>query len=411
MESWIIAIFFIGYFCITTEHQIRVDKTISALAMAVICWTILKVSNIDVMHIMNGELFPVSNTPEGNASAIDAALQHNLAETAEILFFLIGAMTIVEVIDMHRGFEIIKRIIRTKSKVKLLWIIGVIAFFLSAIIDNLTTTIILITIVRKLIPDQKERIWYASLIVIAANAGGAWSPIGDVTTTMLWVKNKVSAAKLVEYVLIPSTICLVVPLLIASISIIFVPIFKSITHLPPYMGMLFALATMWFVGEKLKPKELNEEDEEKFGIHRALSRIEFSSILFFLGILLAVASLQTIGTLFNFAQNLNSAIPSKNIVVLLLGFASAVIDNVPLVAASMGMFQEGLDNGIWHFIAYSAGTGGSLLIIGSAAGVVAMGMEKISFFWYAKNILWMALLGFVLGYLTLVAFEAMHVFG
>ena len=442
MESWIIAIFFIGYFCITTEHQIRVDKTISALAMAVICWTILKVSNIDVMHIMNGELFPVSSSPEGNATAIDAALQHNLAETAEILFFLIGAMTIVEVIDMHRGFEIIKRIIRTKSKVKLLWIIGLIAFFLSAIIDNLTTTIILITIVRKLIPDQKERIWYASLIVIAANAGGAWSPIGDVTTTMLWVKNKVSAAKLVEYVLIPSTICLIVPLLIASflpvfrgqlnagndqegityksstpvlvigiIAIIFVPMFKSITHLPPYMGMLFALATMWFVGEKLKPKELNEEDEEKFGIHRALSRIEFSSILFFLGILLAVASLQTIGTLFNFAQNLNSAIPSKNIVVLLLGFASAVIDNVPLVAASMGMFQEGLDNGIWHFIAYSAGTGGSLLIIGSAAGVVAMGMEKISFFWYAKNILWMALLGFVLGYLTLVAFEAMHVFG
>ena len=352
-------------------------------------------------------------------------------------------MTIVEVIDMHRGFEIIKRIIRTKSKVKLLWIIGIIAFFLSAIIDNLTTTIILITIVRKLIPDQKERIWYASLIVIAANAGGAWSPIGDVTTTMLWVKNKVSAAKLVEYVFIPSTICLVVPLLIASflpvfrgkvetnssdevtiykssmpvlvtgfIAIIFVPIFKSVTHLPPYIGMLFALATMWFVGEKLKPiSELNDEDSEKFAIHRALSRIEFSSILFFLGILLAVASLQTIGTLFNFAQTLNETIPSKNVVVLLLGFASAVIDNVPLVAASMGMFQEGLDDGIWHFIAYSAGTGGSLLIIGSAAGVVAMGMEKISFFWYAKNILWMALLGFILGYLTLVTFEAMHVFG
>lgn len=443
MEAWIIAVFFIGYFCITTEHQIKVDKTISALAMAVICWTILKVWNIGVMHIEGSTLVPVSTDAMGNANAIDAALQHHLAETAEILFFLIGAMTIVEVIDMHRGFEIIKRIIRTKSKVKLLWIIGIIAFFLSAIIDNLTTTIILITIVRKLIPDQKERIWYASLIVIAANAGGAWSPIGDVTTTMLWVKNKVSAAKLVEYVFIPSTICLVVPLLIASflpvfrgkvetnssdevttykssmpvlvtgfIAIIFVPIFKSVTHLPPYIGMLFALATVWFVGEKLKPNsELNSEESEKFAIHRALSRIEFSSILFFLGILLAVASLQTIGTLFNFAQTLNETIPSKNIVVLLLGFASAVIDNVPLVAASMGMFQEGLDNGIWHFIAYSAGTGGSLLIIGSAAGVVAMGMEKISFFWYAKNILWMALLGFILGYLTLVTFEAMHVFG
>lgn len=441
MEAWIIAIFFIGYFCITTEHQIRVDKTISALAMAVICWTILKVFNIDVMEVVNGVLVPANSSD--NSTAIDLALQHHLAETAEILFFLIGAMTIVEVIDMHRGFEIIKRVIRTQSKVKLLWIIGVIAFFLSAIIDNLTTTIILITILRKLIPDQKERIWYASMIVIAANAGGAWSPIGDVTTTMLWVKNKVSAAKLVEYVLIPAIVCLAVPLLIASflpvfkgnlatsdnnesvtykssmpvlivgfIAIIFVPIFKSLTHLPPYMGMLFALATMWFLSEKMKPiSELSEKEEDKFGIHRALSRIEFSSILFFLGILLAVASLQTIGTLFNFAQTLNQTIPSENVVVLLLGFASAVIDNVPLVAASMGMFQEGLDSGIWHFIAYSAGTGGSLLIIGSAAGVVAMGMEKISFFWYAKNILWMALLGFVLGYLTLVTFEALHVFG
>ena len=441
MEAWIIAIFFIGYLCITTEHQIKVDKTISALAMAVICWTILKVFNLDVLEVLKGELVPVDIA--NNSNAIDEALRHHLAETSEILFFLIGAMTIVEIIDMHRGFEIIKRVIRTRSKVKLLWIIGIIAFFLSSIIDNLTTTIILITIVRKLIPDQKERIWYASLIVIAANAGGAWSPIGDVTTTMLWVKNKVSAAKLVEYVFIPATVCLIVPLFVASflpvfkgkietsdseesitykssmpvlvigfISIIFVPIFKSITHLPPYIGMLFALATMWFISEKLKPiRELSSTDKDKFSIHRALGRIEFSSILFFLGILLAVASLQTIGTLFNFAQTLNETIPSTNVVILLLGFASAVIDNVPLVAASMGMFQEPMDSGIWHYIAYAAGTGGSLLIIGSAAGVVAMGMEKINFFWYVKNILWIALLGFVLGYLTLVSFEALHFFG
>ena len=441
MEAWIIAIFFIGYLCITTEHQIKVDKTISALAMAVICWTILKVFNLDVLEVLKGELVPVDIA--NNSNAIDEALRHHLAETSEILFFLIGAMTIVEIIDMHRGFEIIKRVIRTRSKVKLLWIIGVIAFFLSSIIDNLTTTIILITIVRKLIPDQKERIWYASLIVIAANAGGAWSPIGDVTTTMLWVKNKVTAAKLVEYVFIPATVCLIVPLFVASflpvfkgkidtsdseesitykssmpvlvigfISIIFVPIFKSITHLPPYIGMLFALATMWFISEKLKPiRELSSTDKDKFSIHRALGRIEFSSILFFLGILLAVASLQTIGTLFNFAQTLNETIPSTNVVILLLGFASAVIDNVPLVAASMGMFQEPMDSGLWHYIAYAAGTGGSLLIIGSAAGVVAMGMEKINFFWYVKNILWIALLGFVLGYLTLVSFEALHVFG
>ena len=441
MEAWIIAIFFIGYLCITTEHQIKVDKTISALAMAVICWTILKVFNLDVLEVLNGVLVPVDIA--NNSNAIDEALRHHLAETSEILFFLIGAMTIVEIIDMHRGFEIIKRVIRTRSKVKLLWIIGVIAFFVSAIIDNLTTTIILITIIRKLIPDQKERIWYASMIVIAANAGGAWSPIGDVTTTMLWVKNKVSAAKLVEYVLIPAIVCLIVPLLVASflpifkgkidtsnseesitykssmpvliigfISIIFVPIFKSITHLPPYIGMLFSLAIMWFISEKFKPiKELSSTDKDKFSIHRAMSRIEFSSILFFLGILLAVASLQTIGTLFNFAQTLNETIPSTNVVILLLGFASAIIDNVPLVAASMGMFQEPMDSGIWHYIAYAAGTGGSLLIIGSAAGVVAMGMEKINFFWYVKNILWIALLGFVLGYLTLVSFEALHFFG
>ena len=441
MEAWIIAIFFIGYLCITTEHQIKVDKTISALAMAVICWTILKVFNLDVLEVLNGVLVPVDIA--NNSNAIDEALRHHLAETSEILFFLIGAMTIVEIIDMHRGFEIIKRVIRTRSKIKLLWIIGVIAFFVSAIIDNLTTTIILITIIRKLIPDQKERIWYASMIVIAANAGGAWSPIGDVTTTMLWVKNKVSAAKLVEYVLIPAIVCLIIPLLVASflpvfkgkidtsnseesitykssmpvliigfISIIFVPIFKSITHLPPYIGMLFSLAIMWFISDKFKPiKELSSTDKDKFSIHRAMSRIEFSSILFFLGILLAVASLQTIGTLFNFAQTLNETIPSTNVVILLLGFASAIIDNVPLVAASMGMFQEPMDSGIWHYIAYAAGTGGSLLIIGSAAGVVAMGMEKINFFWYVKNILWIALLGFVLGYLTLVSFEALHFFG
>ena len=411
MEAWIIAIFFIGYLCITTEHQIKVDKTISALAMAVICWTILKVFNLDVLEVLNGVLVPVDIA--NNSNAIDEALRHHLAETSEILFFLIGAMTIVEIIDMHRGFEIIKRVIRTRSKIKLLWIIGVIAFFVSAIIDNLTTTIILITIIRKLIPDQKERIWYASMIVIAANAGGAWSPIGDVTTTMLWVKNKVSAAKLVEYVLIPAIVCLIVPLLVAS----FLPVFKgkidtsnseeSITYKSSMPVLIIG-----FISEKFKPiKELSSTDKDKFSIHRAMSRIEFSSILFFLGILLAVASLQTIGTLFNFAQTLNETIPSTNVVILLLGFASAIIDNVPLVAASMGMFQEPMDSGIWHYIAYAAGTGGSLLIIGSAAGVVAMGMEKINFFWYVKNILWIALLGFVLGYLTLVSFEALHFFG
>ncbi|MDO4228565.1 MAG: sodium:proton antiporter NhaD, partial [Capnocytophaga sp.] len=366
-----------------------------------------------------------------------------IGKIAEILFFLIGAMTIVEVIDMHRGFEIIKKFIKTRKKKKLLWIVGIIAFFLSALIDNLTTVIVLITIIRKLVPFKTERMWYISLIVIAANAGGAWSPIGDVTTTMLWMANKVTAAKLTEYVFIPAVLCFVVPFAIASFlpifqgrldiprsdktqafksstpvliigftAIIFVPIFKSVTGLPPYIGMLFALATMWFFSELLKPiKELDEDAAVSFSTHRALSRIEISSILFFLGILLAVAALESVGILFNFANVLKEAIPNQNVVVALLGIGSSVIDNVPLVAASIGMFQEPTDSSLWHFIAFAAGTGGSLLIIGSAAGVAAMGMEKIDFFWYAKNILWLAFLGFVAGFLSLMVLESFHIFG
>lgn len=441
MEAWIIAIFFIGYIFITIEHQVKIDKTISALGMASMCWALLKMMNLTVFEIEDGALHAMNTTD--NQSAIDDILLHHLGKIGEILFFLIGAMTIVEVIDMHRGFEIVKKIIKTRRKKKLLWIIGVVAFFLSALIDNLTTTIILISIVRKLVPFEKERLWYASLIVIASNAGGAWSPIGDVTTTMLWMANKVSAIKLSEYVLIPSIVCAVVPFLIASflpifqgkldmpkadetrafkssvpvlviglVCIIFVPIFKSVTGLPPYMGMLFALATMWFFSELLKPiRELHEDEALSFSTHRALSRIELSSILFFLGILLAVASLESIGVLFNFANILNEAIPNQNLVAFLLGIGSAVIDNVPLVAASIGMFQEPMDSSLWHFIAFTAGTGGSLLIIGSASGVAAMGMEKISFFWYAKNILWLALIGFVCGFLALLGLEQLHIFG
>lgn len=441
MEIWVIAIFFIGYLFITIEHQVKIDKTISALGMASVCWALLKWFDLPVFEIENQMLHPLN--PENNSVAIDEILLHHLGKIAEILFFLIGAMTIVEVIDMHRGFELIKKVIKTRKKKKLLWIIGIVAFFLSALIDNLTTTIVLITIIRKLVPLQKERIWYASLVVIAANAGGAWSPIGDVTTTMLWMANKVTPFKLTEYVLLPSVLCFVVPFAVASFlpvfqgrldipradktqafkssmpvliigfaSIIFVPIFKSVTGLPPYMGMLFALATMWFFSELLKPiKELEPDAAPSFSTHRALSRIEISSILFFLGILLAVAALESIGVLFNFANVLNETIPNQNIVVALLGIGSAVIDNVPLVAASIGMFQEPIDSSLWHFIAFAAGTGGSLLIIGSAAGVAAMGMEKIDFFWYAKNILWLALLGFISGFLCLLLLESFHIFG
>ena len=415
MELLIVAVFFIGYLFITVEHQVKIDKTISALGMAVACWTILKTADLPVFEIENG-LVPLADHYEGgNSQAIDSLLLYHLGKVAEILFFLIGAMTIVEIIDMHRGFEIIKKMVKTRKKKKLLWVLGIVSFFLSSLIDNLTTIIIMITILRKLVPFREERIWYASLLIIAANAGGAWSPIGDVTTTMLWMSNKVTAMKLIDYVVLPAVLCFLVPFLIASfmpiliigvLGIIFVPIFKSIFHLPPYLGMLFSLATVWFFSELLKPNtDMVEGDKPSFSVHSALGRIEHSSILFFLGILLAVASLEVMGTLFNFAGSLSHVIPNENIVIMILGFASAVIDNVPLVAAAIGIFQEPLDASLWHFIAFSAGTGGSLLIIGSAAGVAAMGMEKIDFFWYVKNISWLALIGFLAGCGSLIAVE------
>ena len=434
-EILLLIVFFGGYFFITIEHQVHIDKTISALGMAAVCWAVLRMTNLEVFSIEDSGLISLASK-EGidNATAIDNLLLHHVGKIAEILFFLIGAMTIVEIIDMHRGFEIIKKIVKTRRKQKLLWVLGIVGFFLSALIDNLTTIIIMITILRKLIPDQKARFWYTSLLIIAANACGAWSPIGDVTTTMLWMANKVSAVKLSEYVFIPSLICFIVPMGIASflpvfrgrldipradktealksstpiliigfLSIIFVPVFKSVTHLPPYIGMMFALATMWFFSEFMKPKET--EEAPSLSVHRALSRIEISSILFFLGILLAVAALESIGILFHFAEWLDTAIPNKNIVVMLLGMASSIIDNVPLVAASIGMFLAPIDDSLWHFIAYAAGTGGSLLIIGSAAGVAAMGMEKIDFFWYVKNISWLAFLGFLAGAFSLIGIE------
>ena len=344
METLMVAVFFIGYLFITMEHQVKIDKTISALGMAVICWTILKTANMAVYEI-DGGLVPKADSHGGdNLLAIDEMLLHHLGKIAEILFFLIGAMTIVEIIDMHRGFEIIKKIVKTRRKTKLLWVLGVVAFFLSALIDNLTTIIIMITILRKLVPFREERMWYASLLIIAANAGGAWSPIGDVTTTMLWMANKVTALKLIDYVVIPAVLCFVIPFVIASfmpifkgrlempqmdkteayrsstpilivgvLGIIFVPIFKSVFHLPPYLGMLFSLATVWFFSEVLKPN-LPSTDESKpsFSVHKALGRIEHSSILFFLGILLAVAALESVGALFHFAGWLDNIVPNKN---------------------------------------------------------------------------------------------------
>lgn len=444
MDAIIIIIFVLGYLLITLEHPLRLDKTVPALIMATLMWALLAIgfSNgwLDVINT-DEKVFSFLSGGDAAMEGFQNTLLHHFGKTSEILIFLIGAMTIVEIIDLHRGFDVLKAAVKTRSKRKLLWIIGILAFFLSAVIDNLTATIVLITLIRKLIHKREERLWYVALIVIAANSGGAWSPIGDVTTTMLWIANKVTALKLVEFVVIPSIISFAVPFLIASYlpvfrgnvevpelqedeearllssrtmlflglgMIISVPVFKAITDLPPYMGMMFALAIVWVVSEYIHPEEnFSRERRHLYSTSRALARIEISSILFFLGILMAVAGLeamvygmvhgQEVGTLRYLAEGLQNAIPNQDVVIILLGVMSAIIDNVPLVAASIGMYDMPIDSVLWHFIAYSAGTGGSMLIIGSAAGVAAMGMERIDFIWYMKKITWLAFLGFIVG--------------
>jgi Na+/H+ antiporter NhaD/arsenite permease-like protein len=453
MEAIIIVIFVIGYLVITLEHPLKLDKTVPALLIASIMWGLLGVGfNLGWFSVINenGIVFSIlQDNNELQHEGFIHTLSQKFGETAEILIFLIGAMTIVELIDLHRGFDVIKNLIRTKSKIKLLWILGIIGFFLSAIIDNLTATIVLITVLRKLIPHREDRIWYASLIIIATNAGGAWSPIGDVTTTMLWIGKKVTAIGLMEYMIVPSILCFIVPYLICSklevfkgtveipeteeeeqhlllssskmlyvglSAIIFVPIFKSITHLPPYLGMIFSLGVVWLYSEYIHPEEnFDKKKDKRFSVNTALSRIEISSILFFLGILMAVGSLEVlvfgnihnapVGTLRYAAESLSNAIPNMDVVIILLGILSSVIDNVPLVAATMGMYTFEIDSPVWHFIAFCAGTGGSMLIIGSAAGVAAMGMEKIDFIWYLKKISWLAFAGFITGALCFIAIE------
>ena len=433
MEIILVSIFILGYLAITLEHTLKIDKLIPALAMMAILWAIIALNHMSVFEVDTSlkHLVPIH---------IEEILLYHLGKTAEIIIFLLGAMTIVEIIDYFNGFSTIKSFIKTKSKKVLLWIFAILAFILSAIIDNLTATIVLITILQKVIGDRDTRLWFAGLIIISANAGGAWSPIGDVTTTMLWIANKVTTLKLISYLFIPSVVCVVVPVFVASLlpafkgdieaneeedeevihkygstmlylglaAIVFVPVFKTITHLPPYVGMMFSLAVVSTFAEIFSATKINitsiDADSDSAAhhspVHKSLSKIELPSILFFLGILLAVAALESLGILFGFAETLNTAIPNTDIVIMLLGIGSAVIDNVPLVAASIGMFSEPMDNSLWHFIAFSAGTGGSILIIGSAAGVVAMGMEKIDFFWYFKNISWLAFLGFISGSVT-----------
>lgn len=442
MVSLVVAIFIIGYLSIAFEHPLRLDKTAPALLMAALCWAVyaigFKMAGMPLLDLETHQemVYNPALEHESFDSFLDVLL-HHLGKTAEILVFLIGAMTIVEIIDLHNGFAIIKQWVKTRNKKKLLWIVAILAFILSAIIDNLTATIVLITILRKLIHDRPTRLWYAAMIVIAANAGGAWSPIGDVTTTMLWIANKTSVALLIEHLLLPSIICMVVPMFIASLlppfkgdipenpedteeqlllssktilflglgGILSVPFFKTITHLPPWVGMILALSVVWLVSEYIVPeRDWTHEKRRKYSVHKALSKIEMNSILFFLGILMAVAALESIGVLFHAQEWLSTTIPDTNIVVLFLGVASAIIDNVPLVAASIGMYGSTfpIDDSVWHFIAYAAGTGGSMLIIGSAAGVAAMGMENINFIWYLRKITWLAALGYIAGALVFI---------
>ncbi len=456
MESVIIIVFVMGYLAITLEHNLKLDKLIPALIMMAVCWAIVALgvdSFSNWFDSANHGLVDgfASMVHDDKMHLVEETLLHHLGKTAEILVFLLGAMTIVEIIDYFDGFSTIKSFVKTKKKKSILWIFSILAFVLSAIIDNLTATIVLISILQKIVRSREDRIWFAGIIIIAANAGGAFSPIGDVTTTMLWIGDKVSTGMLFTYLFIPSLLCMVVPAFIATFlpafkgeidyeedeieqpknphsarmlylglgAIVFVPIFKTVTHLPPYVGMMLSLGVVATFAEiysnskfSISSIEGNQADEHEqhaahSPVHSSLSKIEMPSILFFLGILMAVAALESLGILFNFADSLKQGIPLmgseldgtvvSDLVVILLGVGSAVIDNVPLVAASLGMFSEPMDNPLWHFIAFSAGTGGSMLIIGSAAGVVAMGMEKIDFFWYLKKISWLALVGFLVG--------------
>lgn len=420
----IILTFIIGYFAITLEHTIKINKAATALVTGVVCWTIYILFQSD-KHIVTEQL-----------------MEH-LGEVSGILFFLFGAMTIVELIDAHDGFQVITDRIKTKSAVKLLWIISIITFFLSAVLDNLTTTIVIVSLLRKLILDKEQRFFFIGLTVIAANAGGAWSPLGDVTTTMLWIGGQITALNIIKELFIPSVFCLLVPLAIVSFRLkgtaqttfknvrkdlkpafqrnfvfalgigilIFVPVFKTLTHLPPFMAILLGLGLMWIITEIMNSAK-DTADKDSLTVVYALRKIDTPSILFFLGILISIAALEATGQLTQLAQWFSKTIHNDTIIVMIIGLLSAVVDNVPLVAASQGMYGLGhypTDHFFWEFLAYATGTGGSALIIGSAAGVAAMGMERITFFWYLKKITWLALIGYFSGILIyLLQYKLIH---
>jgi NhaD family Na+/H+ antiporter len=416
MEFISVIIFVLGYLAIAFEHPLKINKTASALVTGVLVWLV----------------FALVKGPDSLE-----ALSHHLGSTSEILFFLLGAMTLVELVDAHHGFHFVSRLIKTSQPAKLMWIVGFITFFLSAVLDNLTTAIVMVTLLRKLVSDKSTRMYFVGVVVIAANAGGAWSPIGDVTTTMLWIGGQISASGIVTTLFIPSLISLLVPLAVAAfwvrdqqlghmqdqlilskeedrhgkimlaagiISLLGVPVFKTLTHLPPYMGILLALGLVWMLSEFLHADK-DEETKKPFTVGHALTKIDTSSVLFFLGILLAIGALESFGYLTQLAIVLEQTFGNQYLIVSLIGLASSVVDNVPLVAATMGMYSLTdfpMDHTMWEFLAFCAGTGGSILIIGSAAGVAVMGMEQIEFGWYAKKIGFLALLGYVAGALTYI---------
>ncbi len=462
-----IVVFVLGYLMIALEHPLKIDKAASALLLGTLVWVVYIMNVADILnlgfsdgweHFLHStslsdytDKYPEASLLEQMKHfVINHEIIHHLGDISQILFFLLGAMTIVETIDQHQGFKLITDKITTTNKVKLLWILSILTFFMSALLDNLTTTIVMVALLRKLIDDKKTRWFYASMVVIAANAGGAWSPIGDVTTIMLWIGQQVTAGNIITMVIVPSIFNLLFPLIVVSFmmkgnvekpklsadetrefttdkerklllfmgiaALLFVPVFKTVTHLPPYMGMLFGLSVIWITTELLH-KNKSIEDRRKLTVIGVLRKVDVPTIFFFLGILSAVAALESAGHLHLLSEYLDENVHNIYGINAAIGVLSAIVDNVPLTAGAMGMYPimtEALaqasvepeymmhfvqDGAFWELLAYSAGTGGSILIIGSAAGVAAMGMEKIDFIWYMKKISWLALIGYFGGIL------------
>ena len=440
-----VIVFVLGYAAIALEHPLKLDKAASALFIGAITWTIYALDSVNILslghsmswnELVSGYEMGKGQLQELSNHFVKHELGHHLIEISEILFFLLGAMTIVETVDHHQGFKLITDKITTKSKVKLIWILSVLTFFMSAALDNLTTTIVMVTLLKKLIDDKGTRWFFASIVVIAANAGGAWSPIGDVTTIMLWIGGQITAANVILMVFIPSLVSMLVPLLIITftmkgtittpekndnekvftssneqllflivgvLGLLFVPVFKTVTHLPPYVGMLFSLSIIWALSE-VQNRKRHPEAKHHLMVANILKKVDVPTVLFFLGILSAVASLQSAGQLHILSKWLDD-VTNQNIYIIdtTIGILSSIVDNVPLVAGTMGMYEIAdagtfaVDGVFWELLAYTAGTGGSILIIGSAAGVAAMGMEKIDFIWYMRKISLLALVGYFAG--------------